>query len=214
MHVHTPCIHRARTTRTRCMCRACTTRTPCTHHAPAPGVRDDRYWLHASDGGPAWSHASSRQRQRLATCSPRQPGVVLLAHGNPLDPELRRPSAPPSPPALAAPSALSARSPPPLLPPTPPPLSTGGPRGYDASKPADGNPAAPRVRPIGRLRCGRHARAAWSHCGACSQHGSTALHPWSTVTRAVQRLYGLRSSAGPESPVSSPLVLRAPAYVS
>ena len=53
----------------------------------------------------------------LATCSPRQPGAVLLAHGNPLDPELRRPSAPPSPPALAAPSAPSAPSPPPLLPP-------------------------------------------------------------------------------------------------
>lgn len=144
----------------------------------------------------------------LATCSPRQPGALLLAHGSPLDPEPRRPSAPPSPPALAAPSALSARSPPPLLPPTPPPLSTGGPRGYDASKPADGDPAAPRFRPIGRLRCGRHARAAWSHCGACSQHGSTALHPWSTVTRAVQRLYGFRPSARPEVPMSL-LVLRA-----
>ena len=42
----------------------------------------------------------------------------------------------------------------------------------------------------------------------CSQHGTTALHPWSTVTRAVQRLYGFRPSARPEVPMSL-LVLRA-----
>ena len=179
MHMHTLCIHHARTTRTQCACRSHTTPTPCTYRAHA-GVRDDRYGLHASDGGPAWSHTSSPQRQSLATCSPRQPGALLLTHGSPLGPEPRRPSAPPSPPAVAAPSPPS---PPPLLPPpTPPPLYTGGPRGSDDAKPADGDPAAPRLRPVGRLRCGRHACAARSHSGPCSQHGNTALHPCSTVT--------------------------------
>ena len=178
MHMHTLCIHHARTTRTQCACRSHTTPTPCTYRAHA-GVRDDRYGLHASDGGPAWSHTSSPQRQSLATCSPRQPGALLLTQpfGSRAEAAFRS--------ALASrrrcPLASLAASP--AAPPTPPPLYTGGPRGSDDAKPADGDPAAPRLRPVGRLRCGRHACAARSHSGPCSQHGNTALlHPCSTVT--------------------------------
>ena len=84
-----------------CRC-AHTTPVSCTCRAHA-GVPDDRHWLHASDCRSAWSHASSPSVAELATGGPSQPGTLLPAPGRPLDQEPGRPSAAPSPPAVAAP---------------------------------------------------------------------------------------------------------------
>ena len=84
-----------------CRC-AHTTPISCTCRAHA-GVPDDRHWLHASDCRSAWSHASSPSVAELATGGPSQPGTLLPAPGRPLGQEPGRPSAAPSPPAVAAP---------------------------------------------------------------------------------------------------------------
>ena len=88
-----------------CRC-AHTTPVSCTCRAHA-GVPDDRHWLHASDCGSAWSHASSPSVAELATGGPSlvrfcQPPAALWIK-SPLDQEPGRPSAAPSPPAVAAP---------------------------------------------------------------------------------------------------------------
>ena len=170
MHIHTLCIHHARTTRTQCACRSHTTPTPCTYRAHA-GVRDDRYGLHASDGGPAWSHTSSPQRQSLATCGPRQPGALLLTHGSPLGPEPRRPSAPPSPPAVAAPSPPS---PPPLLPP---------PRLRRCIQVALAGLMMRSLQMATRLRHAFDPSAGYAAGATLVQHGHTVAHARSMVTR-------------------------------
>ena len=79
-----------------------TPRRSCTCRAHA-GVPDDGHWLHASDCGSASSHASSPSVAELATCGLSQLGTLLPAPGRPLDQEPGRPSAAPSPPAVAAP---------------------------------------------------------------------------------------------------------------
>ena len=91
-----------------CRC-AHTTPISCTCRAHA-GVPDDRHWLHASDCGSAWSHASSPSVAELATGGPSlvrfcQPPAALWIKsrgGLPLRPRL-----PPSQPRCSIATSLA-----------------------------------------------------------------------------------------------------------